>query len=56
MLIKLQKFQEVYHKIVQRPLKAIENTKIIGFDRKIPKERHISPEKRQRIIDKLRLI
>ena len=31
-------------------------TKDIGFDAKIPKERYISPEKRQQIIDKLRLI
>ena len=31
-------------------------TKIIGFDRKIPKERYITPEKRHRIIHKLRLI
>ena len=31
-------------------------TENIGFDREIPKERHISSEKRQRIIDDLRLI
>ena len=28
----------------------------IGFDREIPKERYISPEKRQKIIDDLRLM
>ena len=28
----------------------------IGFDREIPKERYISPEKRQKIIDNLRLM
>ena len=31
-------------------------TKNIGLDREIPKERYISPEKRQQIIDDLRLI
>ena len=33
-----------------------ETGKKTRFDRKIPKERYISPEKRQKIIDGLRLI
>ena len=28
----------------------------IGLDRKIPRERNLSPEKRQKIIDDIRLI
>ena len=36
--------------------KVERETENIGFDRKIPKERNISPERRQWIIDKLWLI
>ena len=50
--MKLQKFQELHCRIVQRNLKA-ENTVI---DREILKERYLSPENRQKIIDDLRLI
>ena len=53
MLIKLQKSRELYLEIVQKQFSEAEN---IGLDRELPKERYISPEKRQKIIDDLRLI
>ena len=41
----------------QDNLETVSNeTKNIGFDREISKERYIPPEKRQQIIDDLRLI
>ena len=47
--IKLQKSQEVHHRIIQKRLKN-------EHDKEITKERYISPEGRQKIIDDLRLI
>ena len=49
MQIKLQKSQEVYHRIIQKRLQN-------EHDKEITKERYISPEGRQKIIDDLRLI
>ena len=49
-LIKLQTSQELHHRIVNE-----KETKNIGFDREIPKERYISPEKRQKIIKKSKI-
>ena len=47
--IKLQKSQEVHHRIIQKRLKN-------EHDKEITKERYISPEGRQKIIDDLILI
>ena len=66
-LIKSQKSQEVHHRIIQKQLDKSYNGKItkvsknleavtIENDKKTPKERYMSPEKRQEIIDDLRLI
>ena len=41
----------------QNSSEAVTNeAKNIGIDREIPKERYVSPEQRQKIIDDLRLI
>ena len=53
-LIKLQKSQEFHLRLVHRHLKVKE--KNTGFNKEIPKERFISPEEKQKIIDDLRLI
>ena len=47
LLIKLQKFQKIRNKIFQEQLQK--------SDKEIPKERYVSPEERQEIIDELRL-
>ena len=44
LLIKLQKFQKVHHRIIQVKVKS---------ETEIPIKRHTSPEKRQKIIDNL---
>ena len=48
-IIKLRKSQDVHHSINQKQLQN-------EHDKEIPEERYISPEKRQKIIDYLRLI
>ena len=41
----------------QNSSEAVDNeTKNTGFDKEIPKERYISPEERQKIINDLRLM
>ena len=51
LLIKLQKSQELHESIVQIQLQMREN---VGHDKIIHKERHTSPEKRQKTIDDLK--
>ena len=48
------KFTKASRRLPQNSPKAVKNkTKYLGFDKEIPKERYISPGKRQRIIDSL---
>ena len=48
-LIKSRKFQKIYNKTIQRQLQF----RMIKKYKRIPEERYISPEKRQKIIDEL---
>ena len=51
------KIRKVSKTSPQNSLKTVTNeTESIEHDKEIPKERYISPEKRQEIIDDLRLI
>ena len=49
LLSKLQKFQNIHNKIIQRKLQMI-------IIKKLPKERYLFPEERQKNIDDLRLM
>ena len=51
--MKLQKSHEFHHRIVQKQFRVKKNTRC---DREMPKERYLSPEKRQSIIDDLKLL
>ena len=50
---KSQKFQNIHNKIIQRQL---EMRMIKKIPKEIPKERYISPEERQKVIDNLKFI
>ena len=50
----LQISRGFHHRIIQRQLQM--NQKNIEHDKKIPRERYISPEQRHKVIDDLRLI
>ena len=56
-LIKLQGFQKIYNKIIQKqnPQKNSSETVTNELDKEIPTESYISPEERQEMIDELRL-
>ena len=52
-LIKLKKSQELHNRIFQKQLELIQKS---SFYTEIPKERYISPDESQKIIDDIRLI